>query len=264
MRPGAGYLPTLALGRPRGPPTGARHVRVPSRRPRQVYRLYTEEEFLNADDLLGSEWGEAPRDCSPIGSSAPSPWGRRAGIAAAAALALVAGVVAIDELRHGAGGGRRSAGRMIALGEPGAGRPAPLLGGRSSRTRAIGASRPLDRRAVGRSLRDRGRSPRTDAVQPAARHAVAQAVADARSHPASTTTRAATSVARSTAETPTAASAPATMQAPAPAPTAPAPTATVPTATVPNATAPTESTATATATASSGARARRPEFGFEQ
>jgi hypothetical protein len=52
MRPGAGYLPTLALGRPRGPATGVAHMTLLRRRPRELYRVYGEDEFLTIDDWL--------------------------------------------------------------------------------------------------------------------------------------------------------------------------------------------------------------------
>ena len=70
MRPGAGYLPTLALGRSRGcttgppstdpavatagPTAGASrvtfHADASRSAPRQAYRIYSEEEFLAAED----------------------------------------------------------------------------------------------------------------------------------------------------------------------------------------------------------------------
>lgn len=234
MRPGAGYLPTLALGRPRGSPTRARHVRAPSRGSRQAYHLYTEEEYLNAEDLLGSEWGEAPRDCSPVGACAPSPWGRRAGIAAlTASLAVVAGVVAIDELRHGVGG--ESAGRMIALGASAEKRP-------GDRSVAIDpeAPRPIDPGSASREMSRPGQARRAPVTDHPGRRitehvpAVARAQIPSRSRPVATL-------------------------ATAPAGTAPAGTA--PAGTGPAGTAP---VAAPTATASSAARARRPEFGFEQ
>jgi hypothetical protein len=133
MRPGAGYLPTLALGRPRGPPVGVPRMTLLRTSPRPVYRVYSEEEFLT-----GEPWSEPadaepadaepadaePADAelhfaslgeggpsfalpgegepyfAPLGDGAPRPWGRIAAVTALVlAVVVVVGVVAMNEVR---------------------------------------------------------------------------------------------------------------------------------------------------------------------
>ncbi len=183
MRPGAGYLPTLALGRPRGPSTSARRVRTLRKPPRQVYRIYSEEEFLRAED-----WpAEAELDHAAIGDREPRSWGRVVGIAALiAAVASVAGIVTMSEVRSRVGSDRRSVGRRIALGASIADRPVAIASEASSR---------IDRRAAGRKIRSHGRAPRAPAPigRVDERHAaverapvVAQAYIPSRPHPVAT------------------------------------------------------------------------------
>jgi hypothetical protein len=136
MRPGAGYLPTLALGRPRGPPTNAQHVRALRQTPRQVYRIYPEEEFLRAEDFSA----QGGCDGATIRDRESGACGRLAGVAAlTVAVAVVVGVVAMNEVRSRASSDRRTAGRRIAFGEP------------------------VDRRAVPGKIRSHGRTPRAGA-----------------------------------------------------------------------------------------------------
>ncbi len=149
-RPGAGLLPTLALGRPRGPPNprAARDAAVPTpaplmtplRRPsRQVYRVYSEAEFLAAADWSGEATAEG---------SSSSPWGRAVGIAAlAGAVAIVAGVVVVSASRS-------SVSRRSTLGL--------LADSRSPRSAPSSApvALPASSQPLGRDRRRHGRAPR--------------------------------------------------------------------------------------------------------
>jgi hypothetical protein len=135
MRPGAGYLPTLALGRSRGGTTepacadrggatvgstaGALQVTLLRSAPRRAYRIYSEEEFLAAED-----WQvEVEPEFALLGQAdphrAPARWGRVAGLAAlASVVATVVGVVALNATRSRSESDRRLTGRIAARGGP--------------------------------------------------------------------------------------------------------------------------------------------------
>jgi hypothetical protein len=225
-RPGAGYLPTLALGRPRGPPPlrAARDVAAPTlappmtllrRPPRQVYRVYSEEEFLAAED-----WSLEP----PAEGPSSSPWGRVAGIAAlTGAVAMVVGVVVMSESRSGVS--RRSTLGMLAS-------------NRSSRSAP--AAPPPSSQPIGRDMRRHGRAPRSpERPRRIAQWGGARELAQ---------TRVPAVAATSTAALPPAPTPPV---APDPAPTSPPATSPAP---------PPATTPPATASANSA----RAEFGFER
>ena len=133
MRPGAGQLPALALGRSRGctaepactdpgvaavgPTAGALPVTLLRSAPRQAYRIYSEEEFLAAED-----WQvEAEPELALLGQAdrqrGPRRWGRVAVLAAlASVLATVVGVVALNATRSRSESARGFAGRITARG----------------------------------------------------------------------------------------------------------------------------------------------------
>jgi hypothetical protein len=128
MRPGAGYLPTLALGRPRGFTTepacavpgvamvgsaaGASPVTLLRSTPRQAYRIYSEEEFLAAED-----WQvEAEPEFALLGHAGPrrepKRWGGLAALAAlTSVVAAVVGVAALNATRSKPQSNRRIATR---------------------------------------------------------------------------------------------------------------------------------------------------------
>jgi hypothetical protein len=138
MRPGAGYLPTLALGRPRGLPAGVSRMTLLRTSPRPVYRVYSEEEFLAAEERSepvatepveaelrfaspgdGEPFFASPGDGEPFfappGDGEPRLWGRIAALAAlAAAVVVVVGVVAMNEMRSRVATERRLADRRDA------------------------------------------------------------------------------------------------------------------------------------------------------
>jgi hypothetical protein len=112
-RPEAGYLPTLASGRPRGV-RREDTMTLPGRAPREVYRVYTEAEFF-ATAVADAELFE------PVGGASISAERRRrrlAGVAAlAGAMGTVGGVVAVTIARAprhagGTGGGAGRAARV--------------------------------------------------------------------------------------------------------------------------------------------------------
>jgi hypothetical protein len=85
--------------------------------PRQPYRVYSEEEFLAAEDWCESV--EAEPALAAGGECAPRPWGRAVVLVAlSAVVAAVTGVVAMNEARSRAGSGRRFASRRIVPGLP--------------------------------------------------------------------------------------------------------------------------------------------------
>jgi hypothetical protein len=216
MRPGAGYLPTLALGRPRGSPVGVPRMTLLRTSPGLVYRVYSEEEFLTAEEwsepletepveaglhfaLLGEgeprfaalESGESclaalesGESClAALGDGAPRPWGRIAAVTSLAlAVLVVAGVVVMNELRSKAAPERRLADGGIAA-EPAREDPA---------TDSSPTDRGPHRGEVGREQRPRSAS--TAIRRPTGRHArfapappspaAARARAPSRSHPA--------------------------------------------------------------------------------
>ena len=80
--------------------------------PRQPYRVYSEEEFLAAEDW--PEPVDAEPACASIGARGTRPWGRVVALAAFCAVAVaVTGAVAMNEVRSRAGSGRRLASRRI-------------------------------------------------------------------------------------------------------------------------------------------------------
>jgi hypothetical protein len=177
MRPGAGYLPTLALGRPRGPPTAAGAPRVMRFRtaPRQVYRVYSEAEFLAARECPAQAECACECDRGSIGACTPRPWGRVAAVAAlSAASIVVAGVVALNEAPSSVGSERRLAGGRIAPRPPIADRLAsgPAGGGGAPTP----AATPTSSRPAGWEVRRRRVWQAPPAVRGAAeRHAPADA-----------------------------------------------------------------------------------------
>jgi hypothetical protein len=196
MRPGAGYLPTLALGRPRGLSIGARHMTLLRRRPRQVYRVYTEDEFLGMGEWLD----EADRDLAPAGLDEPGPAqadrGERrvglrqvVGIAVPAAVVVTVSAIVAHDLRSGPvrsrhRGSEVPADRSLADSPP----PRPVRkpavlregSGRAVRpgSRAQGARRPLRRHVERRSVHEA-----TPRAISAARAPVAATVAARQAHP---------------------------------------------------------------------------------
>ncbi len=122
------------------------------RPPREMYRVYTEEEFFAAED-----WPvEAEPDVAPVAAGEPKPWGRVAGLAAlAAVVTAVVGVVAMNATRSRTGTERRFASRKTAPGRP-----------PGAAAVARGATRP-----IGRDMRRHGRARpavKHDAVRPPA------------------------------------------------------------------------------------------------
>jgi hypothetical protein len=257
MRPGAGQLPDLAPGRPRGASTSGPRVTLLQRAPRRVYRVYREEEFLAAEDRLREaaleDWPDPP-------AAGPSARGRVLGLAAmAGVLAAAAGVAAMLELRS-------TATTRIALGPGGRGHsPQPAPGA------------PRAWRPIARDMRRHGRERRVSQVHRRAlahggARAVAQtsipavpAAADTRSQPDAHRYETDAAGAAATAGVP-----PATVPAAAPATAGVVPatvSAAAPaTAGVPPATLPAAAPARASAATAAGAPARpaRPEFGFER
>jgi hypothetical protein len=126
MRPGAGYLPTLALGRPRGRPTepcahpgvalvgptpGASPVTLLRSAPRPAYRIYSEEEFLAEDWQVETE-----PEFALLGQASPrrepKRWGGLAALAALTSVVVaVIGVVALNATRTKPQSNRRIAAR---------------------------------------------------------------------------------------------------------------------------------------------------------
>jgi hypothetical protein len=101
-------------------------MRPVSHAPRQPYRLYSEAEFLAAEDW--PEPVEAEPAFAAIGEYGPRPWGRAVALAALCAVAVaVTGVVAMHEARSRAGSGRRSASRRLLPRPPREGRPTSSL-----------------------------------------------------------------------------------------------------------------------------------------
>jgi hypothetical protein len=224
------------------------------RAPREAYRVYTEEEFFAADELVAGEElcaveelvaGEAllasheydppvalpheydPPVALPVRSPRRAPAGARlAGVAALGiAVAVVAGMVAMNELRSRPTE-RRLAGGRIGSGTPLKARPANRPAGGSRLPAAVtvpGVSRP-----IGRDMRRHGRARRsTAAPRPAAKDRAVRPSASAEAperadiasqpHPtavgattASGTTAAAASVATAASATATATTATAT------------------------------------------------------
>lgn len=166
MRPRAGYLPTLALGRPRGSSTsgidrprgrstGVWRVTLLRGASRQVYRVYSEEDFLAGEDWLqGSE-----RDSTDHARSGPI-GGRLAGVAAlSVAITAVTGVVVMYGVQSRAGSDRRSPGRRS---------PAPPVADRAARQSAVGG-RPAKPAAIAASRAPAEVHARTEVVsRPAA------------------------------------------------------------------------------------------------
>jgi len=115
-RPEAGYLLALASGRLLARMCGGERVMLLRRRPREVYRVYTEEEYLNGagSELAGArEW---PEMVEPAGKGAGERrrLRRAAGVAMlAGAMGTVGGVVATNGSRAHDGTGRRP-GNMVA------------------------------------------------------------------------------------------------------------------------------------------------------
>jgi hypothetical protein len=252
-RPGAGDLPTSVLGRSRGfalprglparrafpdrPAAEARAVRVTLLRsaPRPVYRVYSEEEFLAAEDWPSEPEPNRASIGQAIGRREPRRWGRVAAVAALSAfVAAVAGVVAVDKLRSRAGTDRRFAGGGIAPTAPRKYRPTQPLpidrgsteaGGHSPsasipRSTSIpgSTSAPVSGSGdVSRRRRMRPASPTIRRVAErhtvAARLAIAQTRAPSRSHPAATAAISPAVTAATTAATGAAAVAPATTAA---------------------------------------------------
>jgi hypothetical protein len=82
--------------------------------PRPVYRIYSEEEFLAAED-----WGGEPETVSAARSTSPGPWGRLVGVAAlSVTFAALLGVFAFDVMRSPSHSRRRIALVSIAGGRP--------------------------------------------------------------------------------------------------------------------------------------------------
>lgn len=80
--------------------------------PRQPYRVYSEEEFLAAEDW--PEPVDAEPACASIAARGMRPWGRAVALAAFCVVAVaVTGAVAMNEVRSRAGSGRRLASRRI-------------------------------------------------------------------------------------------------------------------------------------------------------
>jgi hypothetical protein len=203
---------------------------LPRSAPRQVYRVYTEEEFLAAED-----WSmEAEPDFAPIPDGEPRPRGRVAAVAAlTAVVAAVVGVVAISGARFSAGIDPRFASRRIA--------PTPPREDRWTR------SLPADRGSsgVGMRRRRRIRQASTAIRRAAERHAlraaappplVAHTYVSSQSHPA------------------------ATVATSAPASAGPA----IATAASPPTAAPATTASVTAATATAAAHGAGSEFGFER
>lgn len=290
MRPGAGYLPTLALGRPRGrtteplcvhlgvapagPPEGASPVMLLRPSPRPPYRIYSEEEFLAAEDCqvevepgFGEDF-EPARELTPapglalLGRTGPrcesKRWGGLAALAAlASVVAAVVGVVALNATRSQPRSDRRFAGRVVA----GGGSPPGIVAARPSTRSFVASSRkPTTKRASVSIRRITGREPRS------IRWLSITAHLHRRPQPTPPAETASASTASEPATRPTA-----TRPTTAPARTAPATTAPTTAATVVSTTATpavaTASTPVATAAATAATpsvRGAGAEFGFER
>jgi hypothetical protein len=221
-------------------------VTLPRSKPRQAYRVYSEEEFLAAED-----WQvEAEPEFALLGQASPrrqpKRWGGLAALAAlTTAVVTVVGVVALNATRSKPQSNRRIAAREGSPPEIVANRPSTQPLGAPSRSPTRRAS-VLGRRIAGRGPRPVGRSPitahphRPPPPTPPADAASARATAASAATPATPSTTA---------------------------PTTTAPTTAVPPAVI----APTPSTATAstsataaTATAATPAGRADAEFGFER
>ena len=239
--------------------------------PRQPYRVYSEEEFLAAEDWPEPVDGEPA--CASIGARGTRPWGRVVALAAFCAVAVaVTGVVAMNEARFRAGSGRRFASRRIvprlpreghALSSPPAGRR--WSGGDASRRLSAGwasaTARPVAERNAHVVPRLAAHTFIHSQPRPAGRAAISApaatptATGSSATVPAAITTPAAPLAEMAPAETATAETAPAAAVIPA---TVPATTSTP--AEPPTATA-TAATAASNTTSERGAGS---EFGFER
>lgn len=156
-RPEARFLLTLASGRPRGPSRfamawchGDRGDRMTllRRRPREVYRVFTEEEYLNGAELefdLGAG-GEHPATVEPARRSSDTPRLRRAaGVTMlVGAIGAVGGVVALNGAWAHRGAGRRTGHLVASMRSRVAGSSAPVVTASSApRSRPVVVS-PLD------------------------------------------------------------------------------------------------------------------------
>ncbi len=300
MRPGAGYLPTLALGRPRGrttepacadpgvptvgPTAGGSRVTLLRPALRQAYRIYSEEEFLAAEDWQAeAEAGAGPEsgaefepayefepEFALLGEAGPRreprQWGRLAALAAlTSVVAAVVGVVALNVARSKSESDRRLAGRIAA----GGGSLPEIVADRSS-------IRPLEarprkhtqrasvtvRRATERRLRPVGRSPipAHAHIPPPPTPPVATASAPTTTATSAIPTMAAASPTEATTGTSTTAGTSTTGTSTTGTPTTGTPTTGTPT----TAAASTPVATTTTTAATSAAGGAGAEFGFER
>ncbi len=295
MRPGAGYLPTLAPGRSRGcttepaftypgvaragPQAGASRMTRLRSAPRRTCRIYSEEEFLAAEDCQ-VEAGVGPAstftstfepEFALLGlvdsQREPRRWGRFAVLTAlASVVAAVVGVVALNAARSRSESDRGFVARIAVRG----GSPREIVDGRRSIRPHDADPRRRSRRAseaVRRVAEHRPRSVGRPAIPahpyiPPQPSSAATTVISETAGTATTTTTAATATTATTPAAGTTATAPTagtTAMAPTAAPPATAPAAVGASATQ-TATPATASAAGRTATAG-GARA---EFGFER
>ncbi len=269
MRPGAGYLPTLALGRSRGcttepastdpgvatvvPATGALLVTLLRSAPRQAYRIYSEEEFLAAEDWQAE--AEPVPGCEPefallggAGQREPRRWGRLVAVAAlASVVAAVVGVVALSATRSRPGNDRRFADGGITPApsrarSPQGSAPVGIVAERSSVRSLYKRPRPRIRRASPVVRPVAARRPRPVGRPPITAHPYLPPQPPPPAETASVPTTAATTATPTTATPTTAAT----------------------TATPTTATASTPVAATTATAATPAARGADAEFGFER
>ncbi len=110
--------------------------------PRQVYRIYSEEEFFAAEDWQADAQAEFALSGQEDPRREPRQWGRFAALAAlASVVAAIVGVVALNAPRSGSGSDRRFAdvglAQLRTRARPPRGRPREIVAGRLS-------IRPLD------------------------------------------------------------------------------------------------------------------------
>jgi hypothetical protein len=115
-RPEAGYLPTLASGRLLARWRGGDRMTRLRRRPREVYRVYSEDEYLNGAGSELATVGEWPVSVEPASEVVGGRRSRRvAGVAMlVGAVGMVGGVVVMNDARSHRGARMRPASLVAA------------------------------------------------------------------------------------------------------------------------------------------------------
>jgi hypothetical protein len=154
-RPEAGYLLALASGRLPSQWHGGDRVRLPRRRPREVYRVYTEDEYMNGAELgtAAAGVGQSPPVVEPASKCAGERRLRRvAGMAMlAGAVGAVSGLVVMNDSRVHQGARRRQGSLVTAKRSPRDAISPAGAGSSAAQSWAIGAGRPEPRPEATRS-----------------------------------------------------------------------------------------------------------------